>query len=390
MRVIDAGVVLAGTLALLACGDDDPPAGPGVVATGLTEVARLPVPANYGVHDAFVRDGIAFVCAWNTGVIIYDVGNGVAGGTPAAPQEISRIVPQQGSVNGARAHNAWWFHNPVTSERRYLFVGQEGPGQLGASASGDIHVIDVTDLAAPSEVAIYRMTGTALPAGTHNFWMDEPAQVLYAAYYNGGVVALDVSGVLQGDLAARELDRIAPAGDSTYVWGVQLHRGTVYATDMLSGVFQIGFGGSSFSPLAGGDGVTSTRFTSDLWAHGDYLYSGTWGFRTDPGDVVHVWRLDGTGRPALLRGLSIEGMGTVGDVEVSADGANLLIAGDNGSRAGLFLYSLANPEEPEFVTVVPFPEGVHTATLADIGGRRYAFAAKNPPSPALVIFELTN
>ena len=47
-----------------------------------------PVPAFYGVHDTFIRDGIAFVCAWNTGVIIYDVGNGMKGGTPAAPIEI--------------------------------------------------------------------------------------------------------------------------------------------------------------------------------------------------------------------------------------------------------------------------------------------------------------
>jgi hypothetical protein len=32
---------------------------------------------------------------------------------------------------------------------------------------------------------------------------------------------------------------------------------------------------------------------------------------------------------------------------------------------------------------------VHTATLADIGGQRYAFAAKNPPAPALLIYQLT-
>ena len=33
----------------------------------------------YGIHDTFVRDGLAFVFAWNTGVIIYDVGNGIRG-----------------------------------------------------------------------------------------------------------------------------------------------------------------------------------------------------------------------------------------------------------------------------------------------------------------------
>jgi hypothetical protein len=352
-------------------------------------VVTLSVPPNYGVHDTFVRDGIAFVCAWNTGLILYDVGNGLAGGTPGAPREVSRIVTAPGSVGGARAHNAWWFHNPNTNERRYLFVGQEGPGQLGASSSGDIHVLDVSDLAAPVEVAFYRMEGTALPAGTHNFWMDEAAEILYAAYYNGGVVALDVSGTLQGDLASRERARIRVGGDSTYVWGVQLHRGSLYVTDMLSGLYQLRFTGSAFAVASGGDGVTSDRYASDLWLHGDYGYTGTWGSRVHSGDVVHVWRLDGTGRPALLDDLVLEGVGSVGDVEVSPDGAVLLVAADRGAAAGLYLYSLSDPEVPQLIASVALAQGVHTATLADIGGHRYAFAAKNPPAPALLIYELT-
>jgi hypothetical protein len=383
--------IAVAVLALSGCGDGNAPLPrpvPGV--TGLTPVATVEVPPNYGIHDAFVRDGIAFVCAWNTGVIIYDVGNGVAGGTPGAPRELGRIVTEPGLVSGARAHNAWWFHNQATNERRYLFVGQEGPGQLGASSSGDIHVVDVSDLAAPVEVARYRMEGSALAAGTHNFWLDEDAAILYAAYYNGGVVALDVSGTLQGDLASRERARTRPGGDSTYVWGVQLHQGSIYATDMLSGLYQLRFGGSAFTLAAGGDGLTSDRYASDLWAHGDYVYTGTWGTRgAAVGNVVHVWRLDGNGRPGLVGDVTLEGVGSVGDVEVSADGSVLLVAADRGGAAGLYLFSLANPEQPAPVASVLFPEGVHTATLADIGGQRYAFAAKNPPAPALLIYQLT-
>jgi hypothetical protein len=30
-----------------------------------------------------VRDGIAFVSAWDQGLVLYDVGNGIRGGTPA-------------------------------------------------------------------------------------------------------------------------------------------------------------------------------------------------------------------------------------------------------------------------------------------------------------------
>jgi hypothetical protein len=392
MAAIDRKCV-AMTVAVLgavACGDDGaPPPPPPAVASQLTQVGSVEVPANYGVHDSFVRDGLAFVCAWNSGVIIYDVGNGIAGGSPGAPREVGRIVTDPEPVGGARAHNAWWFHNPASSERRYLFVGQEGPGQLGASSSGAIHVVDVSNLAEPVEVATYQMTGTSQPAGTHNFWVDEQAAVLYAAYYNGGVVAIDVSGTLQGDLSSRELARFQPGGDSTYVWGVQLHRGNVYVADMLSGLYQLRFTGTTFTLVSGGNPLASDRYTSDLWAHGDHAYTGTWGLRGGAaGDVVRVWRLDGNGGPSLAGDLLLEGVGTVGDVEVSADGGVLLVAADRGAAAGLYLFSLADPERPARIAAAEIPEGVHTATIAEIAGHRYAFAAKNPPNPALLIYEL--
>jgi hypothetical protein len=98
-------------------------------------------------------------------------------------------------------------------------------------------VVDVSDLAHPVEVASYSMPG----AGTHNFWMDEQGQRLYAAYYNGGVVALDVSGTLQGSLASREIARVKPGGSgNTYIWGVMLVGSSLYASDMLSGLWQLG------------------------------------------------------------------------------------------------------------------------------------------------------
>ncbi|HEX6104019.1 MAG TPA: hypothetical protein VFZ26_00460, partial [Gemmatimonadales bacterium] len=219
------------------------PPGPALLIYDVTDAAAMslaatvPVPANYGIHDTFVREGIAFVFAWNTGVILYDVGNGLRGGTPSDPVEISRLQPASNGVPGGPAvHNGWWFHNPVSGERRYLFLGQEGPGVVGSSSSGDIHVVDVSDLTAPREVAFFRLAG----AGTHNFWMDEERQILYAAYYNGGVVALDVSGELSGDLSDRRVGQVRPGGEEgTYTWGVQLAGGSLYASDMLTGLWQI-------------------------------------------------------------------------------------------------------------------------------------------------------
>jgi hypothetical protein len=199
-------------------------------------VNRTPIEPHYGIHDTFVREGLAFVFAWDEGVIIYDVGNGIRGGSPASPVEVSRVVTSGSSRTGVAVHNGWWFHNPVTSERRYLFVGQEGPGVIGSQSSGDIHVVDVSDLANPREVAFFHLNG----AGTHNFWMDEAKQILYAAYYNGGVVALDVSGTLAGDLSGRLLSQIRPGGSrNTYTWGVQFANGWLYAIDMLSGLWQL-------------------------------------------------------------------------------------------------------------------------------------------------------
>jgi hypothetical protein len=202
---------------------------PGAV-NPIAPVTSVPVAANYGIHDTFVRDGIAFVCAWNTGILIYDVGDGIKGGSVLTPALVSSIATAGGQV-----HNAWWFHSP-TGEQKYLFVGEEGPGTIGGSSEGDIHVVDVSNLNAPVEVGSYHLSG----AGTHNFWMDEARQILYAAYYNGGVVALDVSGVLGGNLFNREIARITPGGaGNTFVWGVMLANGYVYASDMLSGLWQL-------------------------------------------------------------------------------------------------------------------------------------------------------
>jgi hypothetical protein len=205
--------------------------------TAIQLTSVVPIPPNYGIHDTCVRDGLAFVFAWNTGVIIYDVGNGIKGGSSANPQEVSRLLTASNDVPGGSAvHNGWWFHNPVSGENRYLFIGQEGSGVIGSSSSGDIHVVDVSDLQQPVEVAFFHLNG----AGTHNFWMDEERQRLYAAYYNGGVIALDVSGTLSGNLASRLIAQIKPGGvDDTYTWGVMLSNGFLYAIDMLSGFWQL-------------------------------------------------------------------------------------------------------------------------------------------------------
>lgn len=346
-------------------------------------VAEILAEPGHTIHDTFVRDGIAFVCGWNRGLILYDVGNGIRGGSPANPVLISRIeTATNGVPGGPQVHNAWWFHNPVANERRYVFVGQEGPGVVGASSSGDIHVVDVSDLSQPREVAFLSVPG----AGTHNFWMDEARQVLYAGYYNGGVIAVDVSGTLQGDLAARVLHRVTPGGPgNTYVWGVQLAAGSLWAMDILSGLWKLD--PVTLATRGGGRNVPE-RYSSDFWVHGAHAYTGTLGGRGPPGDQIKVWRIDGAD-PVLIDSVRLGEVGFVSDLQVSDDGRLLVATAQSPAASGLFVYSLADPARPAITGRTPNPVNLHTGALAEIGGRLYLFGARVGQSPALEIWEVT-
>jgi hypothetical protein len=382
-RAMLAAVVLGAAPACINCvgPEDQPPVG--IVEPPL--VATVPVPPHFGLHDTFVRDGIAFLCAWKSGLIILDVGNGIRGGTPAAPVEITTFVPTAAPLSSLAIHNAWWFHNPVRQEQRYLFLGQEGPVVMGAESSGDLKVLDVSDLAQPREVATYHVDG----AGTHNFWMDEARQILYIAYYNAGVVALDVSGVLSGDLRPRELARVRPGGqDNTFVWGVMLASERLYASDMMSGLWQLD--PTTLQPVAGGNNVPE-RFGSDLWVRGGYAYTGTWYNRGGPvlGNVIKVWALSSTGAPTLADSIVIEGIAAVTDLETSDDGKLLMAGAEGVTGQGLYWYRLNPPSKPELVARVQVANGIHTASFARINGRLYAFAARNPSNPALEIYDLS-
>ena len=197
------------------------------------------------VHDVFVRDGILMTALWNDGVTIWNIGGAGSGGSVSNPVALGNV----GTVGGM-AHNVWWYHSTVTGERRFAFVGEEEPGAIGSSSRGDIHVVDVSNFAAPREVAFYHIDG----AGTHNFSVDEDRGILYAAYYNGGVRAIDIRGDLSScdaanksadgrcDLAkmGRELAHwIGDVQQPVYIWGVQLSGGRVYASDMLNGIWKL-------------------------------------------------------------------------------------------------------------------------------------------------------
>ncbi|HEY0995891.1 MAG TPA: hypothetical protein VGD77_07870 [Gemmatimonadaceae bacterium] len=202
------------------------------------------------VHDVFVRDGLLFLALWEDGLAVWDIGGGGKGGTPQAPVELGRLPASSATSLRCCTHNVWVYKDPTLGRARYAFVGEEGAATVGSTSSGDIHVVDISDFTHMKEVATYMVPG----AGTHNFSMDEAHGVLYAAYYNGGVRALDVRGDLSACPAA---ERVGP-GDTrcslnkmkrevfnaltdrnVYVWGVQYADGLVYASDMLNGLWKL-------------------------------------------------------------------------------------------------------------------------------------------------------
>lgn len=194
-------------------------------------------------HDVFVRNGLLFTAEWNNGVGIWDIG--ATSGSVAAPKRLGLL-----KTIGGQVHNIYWYIDPTNNSKRFAFIGEESPGQIGFSSAGNIHVVDISDFSALKEVAVYSVAG----AGVHNFSMDEDKGLLYAAYYNAGIRVLDVRGDLgvcsagqktadgRCDLALMGREKARVLGNTDlgidYVWGVQYVNGSLYATDMITGLWK--------------------------------------------------------------------------------------------------------------------------------------------------------
>jgi hypothetical protein len=82
-------------------------------------------------------------------------------------------------------------------------------------------------------------------AGVHNIWVEDDR--LYAAYYQGGLRVVDVSGELRGNLyeQGREIAWF-PTGhpdghtvNSPMAWGPQPYNGNIFVSDMHSGLWVV-------------------------------------------------------------------------------------------------------------------------------------------------------
>ncbi len=196
----------------------------------------------HSIHDVWVEDGVAYSSNWSDGVVLVDVGNGIKGGTPSNPVFISSYAYPSGAN-----HAAFPFRSQSTG-KFYVIAGDEimpqcqqtGPDKPCA-AEGYMHFIDFTDLENPKEVARYQVPG----AGAHNLWVE--GDRLYAAFYNGGVRVVDISGELMGDLfrQGREIAHyLAYDGEgflpnAPMTWGPQPHKGNLFFTEFNSGLWAV-------------------------------------------------------------------------------------------------------------------------------------------------------
>jgi hypothetical protein len=202
------------------------------------------------VHDIDVKDGLAYLAYWNDGLIILDVGNGIKGGSPEKPVQVSQLkydldhlyrrVDDQFGLGARGTHTAWRHKN-------YIFIADEVYAAKAAKNHengndltwGRLQVVDVSDVTKPRIVAWYEPTD----GGVHNVWV--AGDSLYMGSYQGGGRVVDISGELKGDLLrqGRELawmftaDSAGSKPRSTFTWGAVVKDGLIYFNDINTGLW---------------------------------------------------------------------------------------------------------------------------------------------------------
>ena len=196
----------------------------------------------HSIHDVWVHEGIAYSSNWNDGVVAVDVGGGGQGGAPNNPVMLGK-TPYPSGWN----HAAYPYRSKSTG--KFLMIGGDEafPYQLMEGdraprrAAGWIHIFEWDEWESPREVARYQVP----EAGTHNLWVED--DILYIAYYNGGLRVVDISGEMRGDLyrQGREIAMFRPFDPETlkpnapFVWGPQPYKGHIFLADNTSGLWAV-------------------------------------------------------------------------------------------------------------------------------------------------------
>ena len=202
------------------------------------------------IHDLWVRDGIAYSAQGGAGTVLVDVGNGKWGGTIEKPVLIN-VFP----INSG--HEIFPYVQASTG-KTYLFIGDEEmnragrvwegtdygrtlgqSGGIAQTSGGSVHIVDATDPMTMKKVGRYHLEDY----GSHDIIVEN--DILYQAYYDGGVRVVDVSGELLGNLAEqhREIavfkpyDPKALTSNAPFVMNAMPWKGRVLFTDFNSGLW---------------------------------------------------------------------------------------------------------------------------------------------------------
>jgi plastocyanin len=205
---------------------------------------------NARLHDLWVRDGIAYSAQGGVGTVVVDVGNGKYGGTIEKPKLIN-VFP----INSG--HEIYPYFQKATG-KTYLFIGDEemsrrgrvwegtnyrntmfDAGGVAQSSGGYTHIVDFTDPMKPKKVGRYHLEDY----GAHDIIVED--DVLYQAYYDGGVRLVDVSGELLGNLydQGREIAVFKPydpkgfTANAPFVMNAMPWKGHTLFTDFNSGLW---------------------------------------------------------------------------------------------------------------------------------------------------------
>jgi len=205
---------------------------------------------NARLHDLWVHDGIAYSAQGGVGTIVVDVGNGKYGGSIEKPKLITVYEVNSG-------HEIFPYFQASTG-KTYLFIGDEEmnrqnrvwagtnyrnemmtPGGVPQTSGGLVHIIDFTDPKSPKPVGRYELEDF----GSHDIIVQD--DVLYQAYYEGGVRLVDVSGELLGNLRdqGREIAVFKPydpkgfTPNASFVMNAMPWKGHMLFTDFNTGLW---------------------------------------------------------------------------------------------------------------------------------------------------------
>ncbi len=216
-------------------------------------VVELDTPG-HAIHDVWIQDGIAYSSNWGDGVVAMDIGSNSSADMPGAGGS-----PENPTYLGSYSYPSGWNHAafPFKSKSTgdfYIAAGDEafpyglnfdGPNR----AAGWVHFVKFDGWDNPEEVARYQVP----EAGSHNYWIED--DILYAAFYNGGLRVVDISGELMGDLYEQDreialflpTDPDAAIPNSPFTWGPQPYKGLIFMSDWNSGIWAVKLGESTTS-----------------------------------------------------------------------------------------------------------------------------------------------